>query len=264
MNSNKFPISLYLERISLGKMPPPDVEGLKQIHAAQVFSIPFENLDIHLGRTFSLQPEHLVSKLLNRSRGGYCFELNAMLRMALDAAGFAVRPLLARVLYNLSEPTTFTHEVLIVTLSGQDWLADAGFGMPGLRLPLPMIPDRVYEQYGDYYRLKGDPVLGWVLQRRSKEVFRDLYAFRDQWIQDADIEMANHFTATWPGSFFRTHKLCMLPKPWGRITLFDMELTIHRRGQSTHKILSPGPAYMEALIENFGITLDSDYTNFVL
>ena len=264
MNSDNFPISRYLERITLSSLPRPDVEGLKQIHAAQVFSIPFENLDIHLGRIISLQPEDLVVKILNRSRGGYCFELNGLLRMALSAAGFIVRPRLARVLYGRTEPGPYTHEILIVTLSGREWLADAGFGGPGLRFPLPLIPDRIYEQCGDHYRLKQDPSIGWVLQKKSKNTFTNLYAFMDQWTLDVDIEMANHFTSTWPGSIFRARKMCSFPKPWGRITLSDMELTIHRDGQSVHKILSPGPAYMEALVENFGLALDSDYTNFVL
>lgn len=264
MISNDFPISRYLERIALSELPSSDVAGLKEIHAAQAFAIPFENLDIHLGCSISLKPEDLIAKLLDQNRGGYCFELNGILHLALKALGFIVRPVLARVLYDRTEPGAFTHEVLIVTISGQDWLVDVGFGGPGLRLPLPIIPDRVYEQYGDRYRLRCDPDHGWVLQKEIRDTFIDLYTFRDQRTLDADIEMANHYTSTWPESIFRIHRICAMPKSWGRITLSDMELIIHRNGQRIRSTLQPGQPYMEALTEYFDLTLDAEYEDFAL
>jgi len=264
MNSIDFPLSRYLGRIGLSSPPARDENGLKEIHAAQTFTIPFENLEIHLGRTISLKPEDLTDKPLERNRGGYCFELNGMLHLALRALGFIVRPLLVRVLYNRTEPGVYEHQVLIVTISGQDWLADVGFGGPGLRLPIPMIPDRTYEQFGDRYRLRSDPDYGWVLQKESESTFIDLYAIRDQLILDDDIEMSNHFTSTWPGSFFRAQRMCAIPKTWGRITLADMELTFHQDGRSAGRILPPGPPYMEALAEHFGLVLETEYKDFVL
>jgi N-hydroxyarylamine O-acetyltransferase len=264
MNSKDFPLSRYLERIALSSPPDRDENGLKEIHAAQTFTIPFENLEIHLGRTISLKPEDLIDKLLERNRGGYCFELNGMLHLALKALGFIVRPLLVRVFYNRTEVGPYAHQVLIVTISGQDWLADAGFGGPGLRLPIPMIPDRTYEQFGDRYRLRSDPDYGWVLQKESGSTFIDLYTIRDQLTLDDDIEMSNHFTSTWPGSFFRAQRVCAIPKTWGRITLTDMELTFHRDGRSTSRTLTPGPPYMEALAEHFGLVLEAEYKDFVL
>lgn len=259
-----FPIKKYLDRIAVKSAPRVDENGLKQIHAAQVFSIPFENLDIHLGRTISLKPEDLINKMLIKKRGGYCFELNGLLRLALKAVGFTVRPLLARVLYTLPEPTAHTHQVLIATIAGQEWLADVGFGGPGLCLPIPLIPDRVYKQYRDRYMLRSDPVYGWVLQKESRGAFIDLYTFREQPTLDADIEMSNHFTSTWPGSLFRIQKMCVLPKTWGRITLSDMELTIYRDGRSTRKTLDPGSSYMDALAEHFGLALDTKFEDFIL
>ena len=263
MNAIAFPISEYLTRIGLDKKPDPDEEGLQAVHAAQAFSIPFENFDIHLGRTISLAPGKLVAKLIHQRRGGYCFELNGLLYMALKSLGFTVRPLLARVLYNRTDPGARTHQVLIVTIAGHDWLADSGFGGPGLCLPHPMMTERICEQYGERYRLRRDSMCGMVLQKAGKDSFADLYAFNpDEWTLDIDIEMANHFTSTWPESMFRLHRMCALRKSWGRITLSDMELTIHRDGQSISRTLSPGHQYMTAIAEHFGIRLDSNYEDF--
>jgi len=260
MISTGFPLSQYLERIGLSRPPDPDEGGLHQLHSAQSFSIPFENLDIHLGRPISLKPEDLTAKMLQRRRGGYCFELNGIFRMALAELGFAVRPQMARVLYGRGAPGARTHEVLIVTASGRKWLADAGFGGPGLRLPIPVVSGEVQVQYGERYRLRQDPGLGMVLQKGVQNLFVDLYAFNENELTlEMDIEAGNHFTSTWPDSIFRLQRMCSLARPWGRITLSDMELTIHREGESISRTLPPGREYLAAIGEHFGIEIDARY-----
>jgi len=264
MASTGFPLPQYLTRIGLGSPPRPNEEGLEQIHSAQAFSIPFENLDIHLGRPISLNPQNLAAKMLESKRGGYCFELNGLLHLALSAMGFNVRPHLARVLYGRNDSGPRTHQVLIVTISGKKWLADTGFGGPGIRSPLPLVTGQVYDQYGERYRLQSHPQLGTVLQKETRNSFLDLYAFNEAELTlDIDIEMANHFTSTWPQSIFRLHRMCSLPQPWGRVTLSDMELTIHRDGQSLSKTLPDGPQYISALAEHFGIEIDAIYEDMV-
>jgi N-hydroxyarylamine O-acetyltransferase len=263
MNAKDFPISEYLDRIGLSRRPDPNEEGLRGVHEAQAFSIPFENLDIHLGRAISLAPEDLVSKLIQRRRGGYCFELNGLLHMALESLGFRVRPLLARVLYNRPDLGARTHEVLIVTLGGMEWLADCGFGGPGMCLPHPMIPGQVHEQYGERFRLLLHPQYGMVLQKTGKDAPMDLYAFNPEELTiPLDMEMANHYTSTWHGSIFRMQRMCALRQPWGRVTLSDMLLATHRDGHSVSQTLPPGPQYMEAIAECFGIRLNSKYEDF--
>jgi N-hydroxyarylamine O-acetyltransferase len=255
---NSFSLSQYLDRVGLPEVPGVNSEGLQKLHAAQAFSVPFENMDIHLGRAIDLAPEHLAAKLIRQRRGGYCFELNGLLYLALKTMGFAVRQLLARVLYGLENPSAHTHEVLVVTIDGNDWLADVGFGGPGLCLPLPLIADQVFEQYGERYRLIRNPKYGMILQREIEDKsYINLYCFQvDDLTLDADIEMANHFTSTWPQSIFRLHRMCSLRKPWGRVTLLDTELTFYRDGQSIKNILPEGPPYLAALSEHFGINLD--------
>jgi N-hydroxyarylamine O-acetyltransferase len=260
MNAYEFPLPEYLKRIGLPEAPAPDEQGLSTVHSAQAFSIPFENFDIHLGRTISLDPSSLVRKMLSQPRGGYCHELNSLFRLALKSLGFTLRVVMARVLYGRTDIGARTHQVLIVTLSGQDWLADVGFGGPGLRLPLPMITDQAYEQYGDRYRLKRDPRCGIILQKEGQNGFFDLYAFNDSELTlDIDIEASNHYTSTWPGSVFRLYRMCSLPQKWGRTTLTGMQLSIHRDGATVTRNLPPGPEYLKALSEHFGIVLDAKY-----
>jgi hypothetical protein len=58
--------------------------------------------------------------------------------------------------------------------------------------------------------------------------------------------------------------MCALAKPWGRITLNDMELNFHRDGRSTGAMLPAGPPYMKALAEHFGLILDTNFEDFIL
>ena len=80
----EFPLTDYLQRIGLDSVPAPDWEGLRHLHHAQFFSIPFENLDIQLGQLIKLDSRSLIDKLIYKQRGGYCFELNGLLLMALE------------------------------------------------------------------------------------------------------------------------------------------------------------------------------------
>ena len=264
MTWNGFPLQKYLERIGLSLPPGADEQGLQRLHSCQAFSIPFENLDIHLGRSISLEPPDLAAKILERNRGGYCFELNGIFLLALEALEFTARPCAARVLYRPEGPGPRTHEAIIVTIDGRNWLADVGFGGPGLRLPLRMVQDQIQEQYGERYRLKRDRDFGIVLQKESGNEFLNLYAFNDSELTLAvDLEMANHYTSTWPSSVFRLHRMCSLARPWGRVTLSDMELTTYRDGQSVSRTLPAGPAYVAAISEHFGIDLDAKYEEFI-
>lgn len=102
-----------------------------------------------------------------------------------------------------------------------------------------------------------------MLQKESNKVFIDLYAFEERLTMDIDIEMANHFTSTWPESIFRLHRMCALPKPWGRVTLSDMELVIHGNGQRIAQILPPGPKYMAALFQHFGLKIVAVYEDLI-
>ena len=87
----------YLERVGLPAPVDVSADGLERLHRAQLFSIPFENFDIHLGRRLDLSPAGLFRKLVLNPRGGYCFEQNTLFQAVLERMGFDVTALAARV-----------------------------------------------------------------------------------------------------------------------------------------------------------------------
>ncbi|NUW38926.1 arylamine N-acetyltransferase [Nonomuraea rhodomycinica] len=150
-------------RAAAGPRRAPSAETLRAVHRAHVTAIPFENLDVVLGRGAPIDLESLQDKLVGRRRGGYCHEHNLLFAAALERLGFRVTRHLARIrLGRLHLPRT--HATLTVeTEEGGRWLADVGFGGEGLVEPLPF-PDGAAARLGGWeWRLGRDGDF-WVLR----------------------------------------------------------------------------------------------------
>ena len=256
--ATSFSLDAYLARIGYAGPTRPTADLLDAIQQAQLSAIPFENFDILLGRGVSLDPDTLCRKLLHSRRGGYCFELNALFLMALEALGFDARALLARV-HMRGEPSGRTHQLILVTVDGTPWIADTGFGGPGLRAPIPLERNVARAQRGERYRLVDAGPFGTMLQRHMDGAWRDLYSFDLGHVGPADIALGNHFTSTHAGSFFTFSRVAARQTPGGRLALLDRTLRRVEHGVETVEELPDGPALLETLEAVFGIVLDAPY-----
>ena len=116
----------YLNRIGLSEAPPVDVDGLELLQRAHLTEVPFENLDVYAGRGVGTGLDWSLPKIVDRRRGGWCFELNGAFSGLLRALGFDVRRLGATVL--LPHASSYvSHLTLEVTLD-VPYLVDVGFG----------------------------------------------------------------------------------------------------------------------------------------
>ena len=91
-------LSPYLSRINYSGDRSTSHDTLRALHLAHVLAVPFENLDGYRGVPVSLEPADLFAKIVTARRGGYCFELNGLFSLLLEAMGFEVTRLIARVL----------------------------------------------------------------------------------------------------------------------------------------------------------------------
>src|SRR5256885_14139468 len=106
----------------------PDAETLRGLQVAHLQSVPFENLSIHAGEPIVLEDEALFKKIVERRRGGFCYEANGLFAALLRALGFHVSMLSAEVAHAEGGfSRAFDHMALMVRLE-QRWLADGGFG----------------------------------------------------------------------------------------------------------------------------------------
>ncbi|CAL2095935.1 N-hydroxyarylamine O-acetyltransferase [Tenacibaculum sp. 190524A02b] len=248
----------YLERIKFQDTVTVSYESLKAIHRAQHLTIPFENFDICLGRSINLEPMDIVNKLIDRKRGGYCFELNGLLLMALNSFGFDARPLLSRV-HVTGKPTGRGHQMTLVTIEEKKWIVDLGFGSNSPLLPIPLVFNKVISYENNSYRLIDSKLYGYMLQKKEIEEWKDLYSFDLSFIYDGDIEYGNHFSSTSKNSFFTNKRVAAIPVKNGIITLLDTKLKRMINGKEEMFEIEEGNAYLEMLNKEFGIEIDAKY-----
>ena len=121
-------VPAYLARIRYTGPTTPTYETLRALHYAHLLAVPFENLDIALGRKIVLDEDAILRKIIHQRRGGFCYELNGAFAALLKALGFQTTLLSARVARDTGgESPEFDHLALRVDLE-QPWLVDVGFG----------------------------------------------------------------------------------------------------------------------------------------
>lgn len=136
-------LDAYLTRIGFGGDRVPTLETLRRLQHAHTTTLPFENLEIILGRSVPLDLPTVQDKMVRRRRGGYCYEHVGLFAAALERLGFGVTGLHGRVVMGAPgglRPAS--HAMLRVTASDDDrvWLCDIGFGS-GPAAPLELNPD---------------------------------------------------------------------------------------------------------------------------
>ncbi|MEJ0066670.1 MAG: arylamine N-acetyltransferase [Caulobacteraceae bacterium] len=128
----------YFARIGYGGPREPTIEVLRALHRLHPAAIPFEAIDVLLGREINLEPSALQAKMIAGGRGGYCFEQNGLFKLALQAIGFEVAGLIARSRWGrpLGDIRARTHMALRIRIDGEDWLADVGYSSAMLTAPI--------------------------------------------------------------------------------------------------------------------------------
>jgi N-hydroxyarylamine O-acetyltransferase len=253
-----FDLDAYLERVGCPDVSRVTEAGLHALQRAQLTTIPFENFDILLGRGISVAPAAIFGKLVRHARGGYCFELNGLHFMALRALGFDARPLLARV-HLSGTPSGRSHQLALVTIRKRQWITDVGFGGQTIRGPLPLEFDRPVSHDRETYRLTAAEPWGIMLQALQGDTWQDLYSFDLGHVTPADIEIANHYTSTHPGSFFTWARVAALQSREGKVTLYNTTLKSLTDDGETIEEIAEGDAFLAMLRAQFGIDLDAVY-----
>jgi N-hydroxyarylamine O-acetyltransferase len=254
-------LDAYFARISYSGPRAPTLHVLRALHALHPAAIPFEAIDCLLDRGVDISPAAVDAKLIHRRRGGYCFEHNSLFQRVLEALGFAVEGLAARVRWNrapdLPAPPR-THAVLRVMAEGEPWIVDVGFGGCVLTAPLRLQPGLEQDTDHDRYRLTP------VGEDLRLEVLRE-----PGWVPAYDIslspcvprdyEMANWFTSTHPTSHFRHDLLAARTTPEARYGLSLNQLTIRKVNGPVERTSLDAAGLEAALRDVFGLPVEPDW-----
>lgn len=247
-------IDAYLQRINYAGPLAPDAGTLRALHQAHLLAVPFENLDIHLGRPIIPDETAFYRKLVERRRGGFCYELNGLFAWLLRQLGFDVTLLSACVANgNGAFGPEFDHLVLLVQLE-ERWLADVGFG-DCFRDPLRLDEPGEQVQALGAYRLTHERD-EWVYWERSEALdWQPQYQFTLQPRRLSDFAEMCHIQQTAPESHFTQQRICSIATPTGRVSLSSRRLIITSNGRREEQLLADEAAVESALADWFGVSL---------
>lgn len=252
MQADNFTLQNYFDRIGYRGNAGTDIGSVAEMMRCQLFSVPFENLDVQAGKVVSLVPEEIVVKLLTRNRGGYCYEVNGLFAMALQSLGIPYQFVAARPMtYPVRRPKT--HMALVLTLDGERWLCDLGFGSYGIRAPMRLdLIDVEVRQDFDTFLLAKTNDREYLLKAQVDGEWANQYAFDlspQEWI---DFVPANYLNSTHPDALFVKKLLVVLHDKTGRKILFDDTLKTVVNGKVEKRTIRPEER-KSILLEEFGL-----------
>lgn len=243
-------LSAYLSRIDYRGRVRADLDCLKAIHQKHLLNIPYENLDVQLGCPLDFDLERIFDKLVDRRRGGWCYEMNGLLGWALGEAGFDVMRMTGGVMRSAQgDQSLGNHLVLCVNLDGPH-LADVGLGN-GLVEPIPLCEGRFAQGQREFgLELLGEKL--WRFRNFPGAIPSDF----DFIFGPADEGLLARRCAelqTDPESLFMQNLICQRLRPDGVHLLLGRVLICFAGDGSTKQILNSADELAQILREVFDL-----------
>lgn len=259
MQNDAIDLNAYFKRIEYEGEAAPNLETLNKIIRAHVQTIPFENLDVILGKNIELDMQSIQKKLLQDNKGGYCFEHNSLLISILQTLGYCVKPISARVRIGVAHDfiPPRTHLFARVELDGSSWLVDVGVGGLSPTSALRLVTDieqstphetrRIINENGVYYH-----------QAMLQEDWADVCEFTLEEMHPIDVKIANWYTSAHPESHFKNRILVARATPnGGRLTLLNDEFSIRSSdGKATKIKINNDQEFLSILSDQFHMNYD--------
>lgn len=245
-------LDAYLKRINYSGSIAPTLETLANLHRLHPAAIAFENLNPLMELPVRLGLRDLEQKLIFERRGGYCLEHNLLFKAVLEAMDFPVTTLAAGSLWGHEagyEPP-LNHIVLLVDVSGVQYLADVGFGGPVATAPLRLRADIEQPTPNERYRLSGG-YPKWKLDAEIGTEWRPLYEFTAS-PQPLDSYVAMNDAAMAAG---RDQLRAARVDGGKRYALRNARFNIHENGETTTRMLTSLIELRDVLTNVFGIQL---------
>jgi N-hydroxyarylamine O-acetyltransferase len=209
----------YLDRIEYAGTVEPIFATLAALQEAHVCSVPFENLDVQLGRPLSIRVEEAYEKIVVKRRGGWCYEQNGLFGWALSEIGFDVRRIAASVLRDQRGNSSESSHLCLLVKSPESktkYLADVGFGGSMIRPialkedqhcqpPFKLGLERLDDHYWRFWESLGDGKFSFDF--REEPAFESSLASKSAFLQ---TDSASGFVLNLVAQLRSSDRHCML------------------------------------------------------
>ena len=216
IEAENFNLQQYLDRIKFSGEIELTIEGITKLMRSQLFSVPFENIDVQAGKVISLNGDDIVNQIVNLNRGGYCYQINGLFSLVLQEIGIPHYYVAARPLVNPGQNAK-THLGIIATIENEEYLIDLGFGGNSIRQPLKLSEIEMEIQHdSETFTLVKTEDDDYFLQILIGTEWSNLYSFNlvsQRWI---DFKPANYYNYSHPDSVFTQKLIVVLQNPLGK------------------------------------------------
>lgn len=243
-------INLYLERIGYQGSLEPSLQTLRAVHRQHLLTIPYENLDIHLGRRLELDLEHIFQKIVLEKRGGWCFEMNGLFAWVLRELGYDVELLSGAVNRDRAGADAEGNHLVVLARLEQPYIADVGFG--DLPEPLPL---RAGEYKQDFLTVRlTKNAERWMFHNHEYGGAKG-FDFTLEPKELTDFAVQCHRLQTSPSSGFVQTTVCQIFTDEGFTTLRGAVLQTVTKDGMTRRVIESEKEYQYILRETFGLEL---------
>jgi len=245
-------LDTYLSRIDFLENPTVNRETLIALHRQHVLTIPFEDLDIHWKIPLNIDQDALVDKIIQRKRGGFCYELNTLFYHLLLSLGFPAQLVSCQISQgNGKFGPPYDHMAILVELE-ETWLLDIGYGDLFIE-PLRLHETSVQKDWFKFFQVQKNGTHFLLSESRDGQRFTPRYKIRPvpESIQAFIPQLRwkeNH-----PDSYFVQNFICTLPNRQGRITIYNDYLIITKNGKRSKKRLVDTTDKQRYLQQYFGV-----------
>jgi len=252
-------IAQYLSRIDYRGEIESNLETLRGLQPAHMKTVPFENLDISLGRKIQLDEESLWNKIVINKRGGFCYELNSLFAWLLKRIGYEVTYLNARDYHEVDDTfgIDFDHLTLMIRIPNESprWLVDVGWG-DTFTQPLDIDHADWQEQGQRAYKIESfrDGYQLWQKNFDGK-IERQYYFDLILHSFPSEYEATCLYHQTSPLSIFTKKRIISRLTEDGRVSLDDEKLIITQNGKRSEIPVSENDR-PNLLKEHFGVDLE--------
>ena len=253
-------IEKFLHRIGYQGSTTPTLDVLAALQGRFLQTIPFENLDIHNGIKLKFDSRSVFEKIVEKNRGGLCFENNALFYDALTYLGFQVDMLRAEMCSDSPLKKFYSHMTLTVHIDGEDYLVDVGNGR-SLGAPLPLSGTSTSQAEGFIYQIRpyDDEHMGLFFRKTDDQSpeWQPRFAFLTTAVNRESFSEACYYVETSEESVFTQSRIATLYTGEGRITLSKNDngysLTETSSEKESRVELTP-EQFSEQLVQRFGIS----------
>jgi len=252
-------IQAYLNRIQYRGSLEPNLQNLSALQKTHMQTVPFENLSVYYKQPIVLNEKALYNKIVEKNRGGFCYELNGLFAWLLRGLGYKVELLAAGVATGKGGfGPEFDHMTLLVHLE-EDYLVDVGFG-DSFQEPLRVNIRGEQRQDGVSYQLSAEGEALILSKQNIMDENPNLqpqYRFMLNPHQMKEYEGMCHYHQTSPDTPFTQKRICSRATENGRYSLSDLKLIVTENGKKQEKVLASEDEFEAVLKDYFRIDLNS-------